>query len=72
MMYEELVMRLREAPNDWYDADLHYEAADAIEKLQDRIAASEAIIERQSNIIKAKDRDLQRAIAAASRTAEGG
>ena len=32
-MYEELVMRLREAPNDWPDADLHYEAADAIEQL---------------------------------------
>jgi hypothetical protein len=32
-MYDELVKRLREAPNDWYDADLHYEAADAIEKL---------------------------------------
>ena len=33
-MYDELIKRLREAPNDWYDADLHYEAADAIEKLQ--------------------------------------
>ena len=33
MMYEELIKRLREAPNDWYDADLHYEAADAIDKL---------------------------------------
>lgn len=32
-MYEELVMRLREAPDDWPDADLHYEAADAIEEL---------------------------------------
>ena len=32
-MYDELVKRLREAPNDWYDADLHYEAADAIELL---------------------------------------
>lgn len=32
-MYEELVKQLREAPNDWYDADLHYEAADAIERL---------------------------------------
>lgn len=32
-MYEELIKQLREAPNDWYDADLHYEAADAIEKL---------------------------------------
>ena len=31
--YEDLVERLREAPNDWYDADLHYEAADAIEEL---------------------------------------
>ena len=32
-MYDELVKRLREAPYDWPDADLHYEAADAIEKL---------------------------------------
>lgn len=31
--YNELIKRLREAPNDWYDADLHYEAADAIEEL---------------------------------------
>jgi hypothetical protein len=31
---DELIKRLREAPNDWYDADLHYEAADAIEELQ--------------------------------------
>ena len=34
LMYDELIKRLREAPNDWYDADLHYEAADAIEELQ--------------------------------------
>ena len=33
-MYDELIKRLREAPNDWPDADLHYEAADAIEELQ--------------------------------------
>lgn len=33
MPYDELVKRLREAPNDWPDADLHYEAADAIEEL---------------------------------------
>ena len=31
--YADLVKRLREAPSDWYDADLQYEAADAIEKL---------------------------------------
>ena len=31
---DELVKRLREAPNDWPDADLHYEAADAIEELK--------------------------------------
>jgi len=35
-MYDELVKRLREAPNDWYDAGLHYEAADAIEELSKR------------------------------------
>lgn len=34
-MYEELVKRLREAPSDWPDVDLHYEAADAIESLDD-------------------------------------
>ena len=33
-MYEELVKRLREAPSDLPDADLHYEAADAIEDLE--------------------------------------
>ena len=32
-MYDELIKRLREAPSDWPDAELHYEAADAIEKL---------------------------------------
>ena len=32
-MYEELVKSLREAPYDWPDASLHYEAADAIEEL---------------------------------------
>lgn len=32
-MYDKLVKRLREAPGDWHDADLHYEAADAIERL---------------------------------------
>jgi hypothetical protein len=33
-MYDERVKRLREAPNDWPDADLHYDAADAIEELK--------------------------------------
>ena len=33
-MYEELIKSLREAPSDWYDAELHYEAADAIEDLE--------------------------------------
>lgn len=32
-MFDELVARLREAPSDWPDAELHYEAADAIEEL---------------------------------------
>ncbi len=35
-MYEKLIKRLREAPNDGPDADLHYEAADAIEELMRR------------------------------------
>ena len=33
LMYDELIKRLREAPSNWPDAELHYEAADAIEKL---------------------------------------
>lgn len=37
LMYDELVERLREAPSDWYDAELHYEAADAIVELQKRV-----------------------------------
>ena len=32
-MHEDLIKRLREAPSDWPDAELHYEAADAIEVL---------------------------------------
>lgn len=32
--YSELVKALREAPDDWYDADLHRDAAAAIEALQ--------------------------------------
>ena len=69
-MYEELIKRLREAPYDWYDADLHYKAADVIEEFQERVAVSEAIIKRQSDIIKVKDRDLQQMINATSRTFE--
>ena len=49
---EELVKRLREAPNDWPDADLHYEAADAIEELSKlncellfRVGQAEALID---------------------------
>lgn len=33
-MHDELVKRLREAPSDWPDAELHYEAANAIEDLE--------------------------------------
>lgn len=29
-MYEDIVSSLRGAPDDWYDANLHYEAANAI------------------------------------------
>ena len=32
--YTKVVEALREAPDDWYDADLHRDAADAIEALQ--------------------------------------
>ena len=48
-MYDELVKRLREAPNDWPDADLHYEAADAIEGLQEDNAALNGTV---SNLIQ--------------------
>lgn len=43
-MYEELIKSLREAPNDWYDAELHYEAADAIEDLITALTASNEVI----------------------------
>lgn len=33
MNYKEVVETLLEAPDDWYDADLHYTAATAIEEL---------------------------------------
>ena len=33
MDYDKLIMNLREAPDDWYDRDLHFEAANAIESL---------------------------------------
>ena len=29
-MYEDIVSSLRKAPDDWYDANLHYKAANAI------------------------------------------
>ena len=41
-MYEELVARLREAPKDWPDADLHYQAADAIEELSKMVSDDDA------------------------------
>ena len=64
-MYEDLIKRLR-THNGWALNKTLDEAADAIKELQDRIAASEATIKRQSNIIQVKDRDLQRAIDAKS------
>lgn len=72
-MYEELVEQLREAIPWEYPytcKNTMHEAADVIEEFQERVVASEAIIERQSDIIKAKDRDLQRMINATSRTFE--
>ena len=60
-MYEDLIKRLR-THNGWALNKTLDEAADAIKELQDRIAASEATIKRQSDIIQAKDRDLQREI----------
>ena len=64
-MYEDLIKRLR-THNGWALNKTLDEAADAIKELQDRIAASEATIKRQSNIIQVKDRDLHRAIDAKS------
>lgn len=43
-MYAELINRLREAPSDWPDAELHYEAADAIEDLITALTASNKVI----------------------------
>ena len=52
-MYEELVKRLRESPNDWPDADLHYEAADAIENLSKAhwISVEERLPEHLTSVI---------------------
>ena len=52
-MYEELVKRLREAPNDWPDADLHYEAADVIEELSNPhwISVEERLPEHLTSVI---------------------
>lgn len=69
-MYEELVTALRKRAHDLPEkfsknaenVDLFMKATDAIAELQERIAASEVTIKRQSDIIQAKDRDLQRAI----------
>lgn len=38
--YTELIKALREAPDDWYDADLHRDVAAAIEELQAEIRES--------------------------------
>lgn len=73
-MYEELATALQkravELPEKFSknaeNIDLLLKAADAIKELQERVAASEATIKRQSDIIQAKDRDLQRAIDAKS------
>ena len=80
-MYEKLIKRLRRCEQfrcrecEYENvlvcrAKLNSEAAYAIKELQERVAASEATIKRQSDIIQAKDRDLQRAIDA--KAAEGG
>ena len=36
-MYNELIALLREAPDDWPDAELHYQAADAIEHMASKL-----------------------------------
>jgi hypothetical protein len=68
-MYEDLIKKLR-THNGWALNKTLNEAADVIEEFQERVVASEATIKRQSDIIKAKDRDLQRIINATSRTKE--
>ena len=50
-MYEELVKRLREAPSDWPDADLHYEAADAIEDLTAQLDQANEVIKADTDYI---------------------
>lgn len=69
VMYEDLIKKLR-THNGWALNKTLNEAADVIEEFQERVVASEATIKRQSDIIKAKDRDLQRIINATSRTKE--
>ena len=74
MMYKDLVKRLREVANEQCFIGCFgkcrscgievvlCQAADAIEELRECVSAGEATIKRQSDIIQAKDRDLQRAI----------
>ena len=69
VMYEDLIKKLR-THNGWALNKTLNEAADVIEEFQERVVASEATIKRQSDIIKAKDLDLQRIINATSRTKE--
>lgn len=49
-MYKELVMTLREAPDDWPDKELHYRAANAIEELSAEVDALKHDIARYVEI----------------------
>lgn len=55
-MYEELVNRLREAPNDWPDANLHYEAANVIEELSVVVRAQKAVLDKFPRWISVTER----------------
>ena len=59
-MYDELVKQLREAPNDWYDADLHYEAADAIEELSTYKVCFDSIVRMGGWWLVGQDKNLYR------------
>ena len=45
-MYYKLIELLREVPDDWPDAELHYQAADAIEELSVVVRAQKAVLDK--------------------------
>jgi Zn finger protein HypA/HybF involved in hydrogenase expression len=61
--YKKLVEELREAPDDWYDADLHRDAADAIETLQAEEKSRKENCEKCADATRRVITDLQGIIA---------